>query len=88
MAPLSSVMFSGVEFVLRNVLEKRFMEHTRAVDQHQRRPESQARVLLIIALTISTFSVASSLLTFYWFIKMRRSFRHEWVTRSLTIFCR
>jgi G protein-coupled receptor GPR1 len=33
--------------------------------------------LEILALVFSVISVASSILAFYWFIKMRRSFRHE-----------
>lgn len=37
----------------------------------------QKNTLHILALSFSTLSVASSVLTFYWFCKMRRSFRHE-----------
>ncbi len=37
----------------------------------------QGNILQIIALVTSAFSVASSALAFYWFMKMRRSFRHE-----------
>lgn len=33
--------------------------------------------LQVIALSFSTISVASSILAFYWFLKMRRTFRHE-----------
>jgi G protein-coupled receptor GPR1 len=35
------------------------------------------KILQILALVFSVISVASSILAFYWFIKMRRSFRHE-----------
>ncbi len=38
----------------------------------------QKNILQILALTFSAISVASSVLTFYWFLKMRRSFRHEY----------
>jgi G protein-coupled receptor GPR1 len=34
-------------------------------------------ILQILALVFSIVSVTSSILAFYWFIKMRRSFRHE-----------
>jgi hypothetical protein len=38
---------------------------------------SEGNTLQILALIFSTISVASAILAFYWFIKMRRSFRHE-----------
>ncbi|KAH6676735.1 G protein-coupled glucose receptor regulating Gpa2-domain-containing protein [Halenospora varia] len=34
-------------------------------------------ILQCIALTFATISVASSILAFYWFVKMRRTFRHD-----------
>lgn len=34
-------------------------------------------ILQCIALTFATISVASSVLAFYWFVKMRRTFRHD-----------
>ena len=37
----------------------------------------QENVLQILALVFSVISVASAILAFYWFMKMRRSFRHE-----------
>ncbi|KAK2627686.1 hypothetical protein QTJ16_002332 [Diplocarpon rosae] len=37
----------------------------------------QKNTLQILAMTCSAVSVASSVLTFYWFMKMRRSFRHD-----------
>ena len=37
----------------------------------------QENTLQILALTFATISVASAILAGYWFIKMRRSFRHE-----------
>jgi len=39
--------------------------------------KSQGKTLQCLALAFSVVSVASSILAFYWFIKMRRSFRHE-----------
>jgi hypothetical protein len=38
---------------------------------------AEGNILQILALVFSIISVASSVLAFYWFIKMRRSFRHE-----------
>jgi G protein-coupled receptor GPR1 len=38
---------------------------------------AEGNILQILALVFSIISVASSILAFYWFIKMRRSFRHE-----------
>ncbi|OWP06462.1 hypothetical protein B2J93_9235 [Marssonina coronariae] len=38
---------------------------------------AQKNTLKSLAVTFSAISVASSVLTFYWFLKMRRSFRHD-----------
>lgn len=38
---------------------------------------SNVTVLKITSLTCSAISVVSALLAFYWFTRMRRSFRHE-----------
>jgi len=38
---------------------------------------SQGNILQVLAVSFSTISVASAILAFYWFVKMRRSFRHE-----------
>jgi G protein-coupled receptor GPR1 len=38
---------------------------------------SQGNTLQVLAVSFSTISVASAILAFYWFVKMRRSFRHE-----------
>ncbi|TGO63145.1 hypothetical protein BCON_0015g00740 [Botryotinia convoluta] len=38
---------------------------------------SEGLVLQKLALTFATASVASSILAFYWFVRMRRSFRHD-----------
>ena len=42
-----------------------------ALDAHQ------VYVLRVLATTASSFSVASAVIAFYWFVKMRRSFRHQ-----------
>ena len=39
----------------------------------------QENVLQVLGLTFATISVASALLAGYWFVKMRRSFRHQYV---------
>lgn len=38
---------------------------------------SEGLILQKLALSFATASVASSILAFYWFVRMRRSFRHE-----------
>lgn len=35
------------------------------------------RVLLILSVTFASVSVLATLTTLYWFVRMRRSFRHE-----------
>ncbi|KAI9894985.1 MAG: hypothetical protein M1814_000207 [Vezdaea aestivalis] len=40
-------------------------------------PPHQTYILRILATTASAFSVASAIIAFYWFVKMRRSFRHH-----------
>jgi G protein-coupled receptor GPR1 len=37
-------------------------------------------VLLMLSITFASISVLSTLAALYWFVKMRRSFRHEYVT--------
>lgn len=39
--------------------------------------ESQLQALKIISLSMSIVSLASCFFAMYWFVKMRRSFRHE-----------
>ncbi|QSZ30226.1 hypothetical protein DSL72_004748 [Monilinia vaccinii-corymbosi] len=46
-------------------------------NQGQDISESEGSILQILALTFATVSVASSFLAFYWFVRMRRSFRHD-----------
>lgn len=38
---------------------------------------SQARILRLVSLSFSSISIFMALVTFYWFLRMRRSFRHE-----------
>lgn len=45
-------------------------------------PENMVRVLLVLALTFASVSVLSTLAALYWFVKMKRSFRHEYVLLS------
>lgn len=78
MAPLSPYGLWEVEPLLRLVLDKRALDNVpRQQEHHQVISDAQSRVLQILALTFSVFSVASAILAFYWFMKMRRSFRHE-----------
>jgi G protein-coupled receptor GPR1 len=37
----------------------------------------ERNTLQVLALVFSAISVASSVIAFYWFVKMRRTFRHE-----------
>ncbi|KAJ8067720.1 hypothetical protein OCU04_003325 [Sclerotinia nivalis] len=46
-------------------------------NQGQNISESEEYLSQKLALTFATVSVASSLLAFYWFVRMRRSFRHD-----------
>ena len=46
-------------------------------------PEYMVRDLLALALTFGSVSVLSTLAALYWFVKMKRSFRHECVFRLL-----
>lgn len=39
--------------------------------------DGQIRALEFISLGFSAVSISMTLVTFYWFLRMRRSFRHE-----------
>ena len=39
--------------------------------------KNQIEALKLISLGISAMSISMALVTFYWFLRMRRSFRHE-----------
>lgn len=41
--------------------------------------EHQQYIMQVLAVSFSAFSVGSAFLSFYWFRRMRRSFRHECV---------
>ncbi|KAH6634978.1 G protein-coupled glucose receptor regulating Gpa2-domain-containing protein [Chaetomium sp. MPI-SDFR-AT-0129] len=68
------------------------MEHQPQQQQQQRQEQQQGqqqeqqkhdtyiiRVLLILSVTFASVSVLATLTTLYWFVRMRRSFRHELV---------
>jgi G protein-coupled receptor GPR1 len=38
---------------------------------------TQLRTLKLVSLCLASLSVVSAILAFYWFIRIRRSFRHE-----------
>ena len=42
------------------------------------------KTLTILSLSFGAVSVCSTLLAFYWFVKMKRSFRHEYVCGLLS----
>ena len=73
MAPLSSGIAAAV---LEMRIESRGLGNKTSVPAPEISP-SDENILQILALVFSIISVASSILAFYWFIKMRRSFRHE-----------
>lgn len=79
MAPLTSYGYSEVEPILKLILDTRavVVDNGSRPQHHQTISDEQSKILQILALTFSVFSVASSFLAFYWFMKMRRSFRHE-----------
>ena len=41
----------------------------------------EQRIQQILAVTSSSISLLSGFITFYWFITMKRKFRHEYVAR-------
>jgi len=75
MAPLALIAQAVTEIII----ERRGLGIPDAEDA-QRLKDSQENTLQCLALVFSTFSVASAILAFYWFMKMRRSFRHEYVS--------
>jgi hypothetical protein len=44
--------------------------------------KDQLFALKIASLTGGSLSIVSLLVASYWFVRMRRSFRHEWVVSS------
>ncbi|KAK4671918.1 G protein-coupled receptor gpr1 [Podospora pseudoanserina] len=61
---------SSVPVELMSPITSRYV----ADDQHT---EHTVYILTILSLTFASVSVVSTLSTLYWFVKMRRSFRHE-----------
>lgn len=79
MAPLSSGLFADALARASMHIESRGLGGSNGnnTSSAPSLSDGQKNTLQILALTFSTVSVASSVLTFYWFLKMRRSFRHE-----------
>lgn len=74
MAPFSSGMANAVVHDLR--LESRDLGGNNTSIAPSLSP-SQGNILQVLACTFSAISVASAMLAFLWFIKMRRTFRHD-----------
>jgi G protein-coupled receptor GPR1 len=74
MAPLSSGIAAAV---LEMRMESRGLGANKTASSAEEISPADENILQILALVFSIISVASSILAFYWFIKMRRSFRHE-----------
>ncbi|KAG4440658.1 hypothetical protein IFR05_003856 [Cadophora sp. M221] len=79
MAPLSSGLFADALVRASIHLESRGLGGSNGnnTSSAPSLSDGQKNTLQILALTFSAVSVASSVLTFYWFLKMRRSFRHD-----------
>lgn len=74
MAPLSS----GIAAAMSELrLESRGLGGNKTTAAAPEISPADENILQILALVFSVISVTSSILAFYWFIKMRRSFRHE-----------
>jgi len=74
MAPLSSGIAAAV---LEMRIETRGLGGNNTTILAPEISPADENILQILALVFSIISVTSSILAFYWFIKMRRSFRHE-----------
>ncbi|KAE8447689.1 hypothetical protein EG329_010495 [Mollisiaceae sp. DMI_Dod_QoI] len=73
MAPFSS----GIADTMHDLrLESRGLSGNNT-DQNPSMSPAQGNTLQILACTFSAISVASAILAFLWFIKMRRTFRHD-----------
>ena len=48
---------------------------------------NQLLILRSIAITSASISLTSGLLVGYWFIRMKRSFRHQYVYCSVELYC-
>jgi hypothetical protein len=49
-----------------------------SIDVDMDRQQYITRILMILSLTFASVSVLSTLFTLYWFVRMRRGFRHEY----------
>lgn len=69
--------------VLRSVLDgPTTFETLSVVVHHHARTDGESRMirtLLILSLTFASISVISTLFALYWFVRMRRGFRHEYL---------
>jgi G protein-coupled receptor GPR1 len=70
MAPLST-------HLVHAIYKGSFYTRGLSDDLSQNLSVSQQTTLQCLALAFSIVSVVSAILAFYWFVKMRRSFRHE-----------
>lgn len=78
MAPVSTSLTDAVSAMAPTMHHRRALGTS--IDELAAMPvvsPPQQHVIQILALTFSVVSVASAILAFYWFVKMRRSFRHE-----------
>jgi G protein-coupled receptor GPR1 len=74
MAPLSP----SVAYATHELIPRGLGTHNMTADNAL--TTSQSNTLQILALVFATISISSAILAFYWFVKMRRSFRHEYVS--------
>lgn len=63
--------------IARTMLEVSTRDIGDNTNEGQSVSESDGLITQKLSLTFATVSVASSVLAFYWFVRMRRSFRHE-----------
>lgn len=63
--------------IARTMLEVSTRDIGDNTNEGQSVSESEGLITQKLSLTFATVSVASSVLAFYWFVRMRRSFRHE-----------
>jgi G protein-coupled receptor GPR1 len=74
MAPLSSGIAAAM---LEMRIQSRGLSGNKTTPPAPEISHSEENILQILALVFSIISVTSAILAFYWFIRMRRSFRHE-----------
>lgn len=75
MAPFSISMSAMLQSSLNELKQRSLGNSTSATP---RLSLGKERNLQILAVTFSSISVASAILAFYWFVNMRRSFRHQY----------